>query len=176
MESGVGGATGIGLIEVFEVDGGASPSKLINISTRARVEAGDNLMIGGFIIEGSNSKTVLIRARGPAMSGAPFFLQGTLANPSIRLFSGQTAIAQNDDWQASDPLCGSMGFVCGGPNEITATGLDPCIPNPGQTTPPAGCREESVILITLPPGGYTAILSGLAGGTGVGLMEVFRVN
>ena len=176
MESGVGGGTGIGLMEVFEIDGGASSSKLINISTRGRVETGDNLMIGGFIVEGSSPKTVLIRARGPAMSGAPFLLPGTLANPSIRLFSGQTAIAQNDDWQTLDPLCGSMGFACGGATEITATGLHPCVPNPGQTTPPVGCTQESAILITLPPGGYTAMLSGVGGGTGVSLIEVFKIN
>ena len=176
IESGVGGATGVGLIEVFEVDGGASPSKLSNISTRARVETGGNVMIGGFIIEGSSSKTVLLRARGPSISGAPFFVPGTLANPFVQLFSGSTVIAQNNDWQVSDPLCESMGFVCGGPSQITATGLDPCTPNPGQTTPAAGCGEESAILITLPPGGYTAILSDLGGGTGVGLIEVFQLN
>jgi hypothetical protein len=176
IESGVGGATGVGLIEVFEVDGGASPAKLINISTRGRVDIGDNVMIGGFIIIGSSPQTVLLRARGPSMSGAPFFVPGTLANPSLQLFSGQTAIAQNNDWQTSDPLCGNMGFVCGGANEITATGLDPCVANPGQTTAPLGCGQESAILITLAPGGYTAILSGLGGGTGVGLIEVFKIN
>jgi len=110
------------------------------------------------------------------MSGAPFFVPGTLANPSLQLFSGQTAIAQNNDWQTSDPLCGNMGFVCGGANEITATGLDPCVANPGQTTAPLGCGQESAILITLAPGGYTAILSGLGGETGVGLIEVFKIN
>jgi hypothetical protein len=110
------------------------------------------------------------------MSGAPFFVPGTLANPSIRLFSGQTAIAQNDDWQITDPLCGSMGFACGGATEITATGLNPCVPNPGQTTPPPGCTQESAILISLPPGAYTAMLSGVGGGTGVGLIEVFKLN
>jgi len=176
IESGVGGATGVGLIEVFEVDGGASPAKLINISTRGRVDIGDNVMIGGFIIIGTSPQTVLLRARGPSMSGAPFFVPGTLANPSLQLFSGQTAIAQNNDWQTSDPLCGNMGFVCGGANEITATGLDPCVANPGQTTAPLGCGQESAILITLAPGGYTAILSGLGGGTGVGLIEVFKIN
>ena len=176
IESGVGGGTGIGLVEVFEVDGGASPSKLINISTRGRVETGNNVTIGGFIIGGSSAKTVLIRARGPSISGAPFFVPGTLANPSIRLFSGQTAIAQNDDWQTADPLCESMGFVCGGATEITATGSDPCVANPGQSTPPPGCAQESAILINLPPGAYTAMLSGVGGGTGVGLIEVFKLN
>jgi hypothetical protein len=164
MESGVGDGTGIGLIEVFEVDGGASPSKLVNISTRGRVETGDNVMIGGFIVEGSSPKTVLLRARGPSMSGAPFFVPGTLPDPTFRLFSGQTVIAFNDNWQERQP------------EEITATGLDPCQPNPGQATPPANCVLESAMLLSLPPGAYTAIVTGVGGGTGVGLVEVFKVN
>ena len=176
MESGVGGGTGIGLMELFEVDGGASPSKLINISTRGRVDTGDNVTISGFIIEGSSPKTVLLRARGPSMSGAPFFVPGALANPFIRLFSGQTVIAQNDDWQTSDPLCGNMGFACGGAHEMTTAGLDPCIANPGQPSPPPGCTQESAILINLPPGAYTVIVNGVGGGTGVGLIEVFQIN
>jgi hypothetical protein len=107
------------------------------------------------------------------MGGAPFNLPATLANPFIQLFSGQTVIAQNDNWQDA-PNC--TGFSCGGPTEIAATGLDPCQPNPGQTTPPPGCALESAMLITLPPGAYTAIVSGVGGVTGVGIVEVFEVN
>jgi subtilisin family serine protease len=173
IESGVGGGTGVGLMEVFEVDGGASPSKLTNISTRGRVGTADNVMIGGFTIEGSSTKTVLIRARGPSMGAAPFFLVGTLTNPFLQLFSGQTVIAQNDNWQDA-PNCN--GFSCGGATQITATGLDPCQPNPGQVVSPTGCAQESAVLITLPPGAYTAIVSGVGGGTGIGLVEVFDVN
>jgi hypothetical protein len=108
-----------------------------------------------------------------SMAGAPFFMPGTLANPFVQLFSGQTVIAQNDNWQDA-PSCD--GFVCGGATEIAATGLDPCQPNPGQTTSPSGCAQESAMLITLPPGAYTAIVSGVGGGTGVGLVEVFEVE
>jgi hypothetical protein len=164
IESGVGGATGIGLIEVFEVDGGASPSKLVNIATRGRVETGDNVMIGGFVVEGSSPKTVLLRARGPSMSGAPFFVPATLPDPTFQLFSGQTVIAFNDNWQERQP------------EEITATGLDPCQPNPGEVSPPVNCALESAMLLSLPPGGYTAIVTGAGGGIGVGLVEVFKVN
>jgi hypothetical protein len=164
IQSGVGGTSGIGLIEAFEVDGGASPSKLINISTRARTETGDNVMIGGFIIGGSSVKTVAIRARGPSMSGAPFFVPGTLANPFLRLFSGSTVIAFNDNWQDLQP------------EEVTAVGLGPCEPNPGQTIPPDNCAQESAIIVSLPPGGYTAIVTGVGGGTGVGLTEFFELN
>jgi hypothetical protein len=171
--SGVGGATGVGLIEIFEADG-ASSANLVNISTRGLVQTGDNVMIGGFILEGAAPKTVLVRARGPSMSGAPFFVPGTLANPLLQLYSGQTIIAQNNDWQDT-PSC-TGGFTCGGATEITATGLDPCLPNPGQAKSPPGCAQESAILISLPPGAYTAIVSGADGGTGVGLVEVFEVK
>ncbi len=152
-------------------------SRPTNISTRAQVQTGDKRMIGGFIIEGSVPKTVLIRGRGPSMGGAPFNITGTLANPMIRLYSSSAGayIAQNDNWQTSDPLCASSGYACGGVTEISATGLDPCRPNPGQTSAPPGCGNESAILITLPPGSYSAVVSGVNNGTGIGLVEVFEV-
>jgi hypothetical protein len=161
IQSGVGGVTGVGLFEAFEVDGGASSSKLINISTRARVEGGDGVMIGGFIIGGSSAKTVAIRARGPSMSGAPFFVPGTLANPFLRLFSGSTVIGFNDNWQDLQP------------EEITGAMLSPCDPNPGQAVAPDNCALESGMVVSLPPGGYTAIVTG---GIGVGLAEIFELD
>ena len=166
--------SGFGLIQADAVLA-VSPDGQTNISTRGPVRTGDNVMIGGFIIEGPIAKTVLIRARGPSMGGAPFFIPGTLANPFLRIFSESTAIAQNDDWQTTDPLCANMGFACGGPAEIAATGLDPCNPNPGQPSSPPGCAKEAAILITLPPGAYTAIETGV-GGIGIGLIEVFEVD
>jgi hypothetical protein len=112
-------------------------------------------MIGGFIIDGLTPLRVLVRSRGPSMGGAPFFVPGTLANPLLRLFSGQTVIAQNDNWQDS-PSC--SGFPCEGAAQIASTGFDPCQPNPGQAGAPPNCNLESAILITLPPGAYTAIV------------------
>jgi CSLREA domain-containing protein len=170
--TGADGGTGVGLVEVFEMDDSVG-FELSNISTRSFVQNGDNVMIGGLIIEGNTPATVLIRARGPSMSGAPFFVPGTLADPFLQLFSGQDVIAQNNNWQDA-PTC--TGFVCGNAAQIAATGLDPCQPNPGQTTSPPGCTQESAILITLPPGGYTAIISGVGGGTGVGLVEAFEIS
>jgi hypothetical protein len=170
--TGADGGTGVGIVEVFEAD--ANPlSELSNISTRSFVQSGADVMIGGVTIEGTVSATVLIRARGPSMSGAPFNVAGALANPFIQLYSESTVIAQNDNWQDA-PNC--TGFSCGGAAEITATGNDPCTPNPGQATAPPGCTLESALLITLPPGAYTAIVSGVGGGTGVGIVEVFEVN
>ncbi len=170
--TGFAGATGVGLVEVFEAEASLL-SELSNISTRGFVQSGANVMIGGVIIEGDTLATVLIRARGPSMSGAPFFVPGTLANPFMQIFSGQNVIAQNDNWQDA-PNCPDLS--CGGAAQITATGLDPCTPNPGQAASPPGCALESAMLITLPPGAYTAIVSGVGGGTGVGIVEVFEID
>jgi len=170
--TGANGQTGVALVEVFEADASVI-SELGNISTRGFVQSGDNVMIGGVIIDGSAPATVLLRARGSSMSGAPFFVPGTLANPFLQLFSGQTVIAQNDNWQ-DIPSCG--GLPCGGAAQIAVTGLDPCQPNPGQSASPPGCAQESAIFITLPPGAYTAIVSGVGGATGVGLVEVFELD
>jgi hypothetical protein len=169
--SGVGGGTGIGLVEVFDADDAAT-SQLVNLSTRGPVQTGANVMIGGFVIDGNAPKTVMLRGRGPTMSGAPFLVPGALANPSLRLFSGQAVIAQNDNWQ-DVPSC--AGLACGSAAQIVATGLDPCRPNPGQSSAPPGCTSESAILITLNPGAYTVHLTGI-GGTGVGLVEVFQLQ
>jgi hypothetical protein len=168
------GDTGVGLVEVFEIDGSANPSKLVNVSTRAVVQSQDQAMIGGVILTGPTSKTVLIRGRGPSMGGAPFDVTGTLANPYLQLFSGTTMIAQNDNWQ-DNAQCNS-GLSCGDAAQIKATGLDPCQPNPGQSVAPPGCDQEAVFLITLPAGAYTAILRGADGGGGVGLVEIFDLN
>jgi len=103
---------------------------------------------------------------------------GELLDPLVHLFSGPTVIAQNDNWQTTDALCGAPAVSCGGEAEIIATTLDLCqpIPLPGHPPTPTGCTQESAILVTLNPGIYTAQLSGVGGGTGVGLFEVFEVN
>ena len=120
-------------------------------------------MIGGFVIGGTLPMEVLIRAPGPSL--ANFGVPGVLANPFLRLFAGQTLIADNDDWQTPRlPLCLTSGHTCGSPSEIAATGLAPSNP------------QESAILITLTPGAYTAIVSGVGDTTGVGMVEVFEVQ
>ncbi|MBI3620738.1 MAG: SBBP repeat-containing protein [Nitrospirae bacterium] len=108
--------------------------------------------IAGFIITGTTPKTVYIKGQGPSMSGAPFNVPGTLANPYITIYSmaAGAVIASQDDWQTA-PTC-TTGFACSGP----PAGKDPCQPNPGQTVPPPGCTYEVGFQITLPPGAYTA--------------------
>ena len=144
--SGSGGGTGVGIVEVYELDHPEVP--LINISTRGQVLTGDNVMIGGFIIQGTTAQAVLIRAVGPNLVN--YGVTGVLANPMLQLYSGQTIIASNDNWQDATNA-----------SAIQATGLAPVN------------SLEAAILITLPPGAYTAIVSGAGGGTGVGIIEVF---
>ena len=149
--SGVAGAIGVGLIEVYEVD--HPEVALINISTRGKVQTGFDVMIGGFVILGSGSQTVVIRAVGPSL--ANYGVAGALANPQVQLVrsSDQVVIASNDDWASA-------------PNafDIQASGFAPANP------------LESAMLVTLQPGAYTAIVSGVGGGTGVGLVEVYKVQ
>ncbi len=165
---GVNNGTGVGIIEVFDPDTGSLP-KIVNISTRGLVLTGDSVMIGGFWIgAGSGQKSVLVRARGPSL--ADFGVAGAMANPTLELYSGATKIAENNDWQTTQALCGSPAVACGNAAEIQASGLDPC----SVTT--AGCTLDSAIHVTLPPGGYTAILKGVNNGTGVGIVEVFELS
>jgi hypothetical protein len=137
------------MVEVFEIDRADSP--LINISTRARVGTGDGVLIGGFVILGSTPQTVVVRARGPSL--APFGITNPLANPTLQLVrsSDQTTIATNNDWGSATNAAA-----------VQASGFAP------------SNELESAILITLEPGAYTAIVAGANGGTGVGIVEVFR--
>jgi DNA-binding beta-propeller fold protein YncE len=145
--TGVGNTTGIAIVEVFEIDNVANP--LVNISARGPVRTGDNVMIGGFIIQGDGPQTVLVRARGPSLT--QYGVPGALANPQLQLFRGQTPIAYNDNWVDA-------------PNKpaIEASPHAPEDPN------------ESAILVTLEPGAYSAIVTGVGGATGIAIVEVFR--
>jgi hypothetical protein len=128
--------------------------KALNISTRLRVQTGDNVLIGGFIITGSAPKTVAVRGIGPSLSA--FGVPDPLANPTLELrASNGTLIVQNDNWQ-DDPLQAA---------QLTALGLAPTDPH------------ESGLIATLNPNAsYTAVLSGSNGGTGVGLVEAYDTN
>src|SRR6187401_958087 len=108
-------------------------ARLVNISTRNQVLTGDNVLIGGFVIGGSVSKTIVVRARGPSM--VPTGVANPLLNPTLRLYSGQTQIAENDDYGTASNAA-----------QLQASGFAP---------PDAA---ESAIFITLAPGPYTAIV------------------
>ena len=126
------------------------PSQLLNISTRMRVLTGDQVLIAGFIITGTDPKTVIIRGIGPSLTGVGV----TLSDPTLELHQGST-VTTNDNWKINDQTGQSQEA------DIRAT-----------TIPPTN-DLESAIVATLTPGNYTAILAGKNGGTGVGLVEVY---
>src|SRR5207244_2535027 len=147
--------------EVYDLSPGAA-SILSNISTRGFVQTGNNVMIGGFIIGGSGSKTVIVRAIGPELSAPPFNIPNALANPTLELHNGAGAlIASNDNWQTT---------IIGG--IITASQVS-AIQNSGHAPTQA---SESAIIATLQPGNYTAIVRGVNNITGVALVEVYDLQ
>ncbi|OGO12505.1 MAG: hypothetical protein A2Y53_01860 [Chloroflexi bacterium RBG_16_47_49] len=172
---GVNNVTGKGIVEVYDPDMN-SLTNLGGISTRGKVLTGTDIMVGGFIIGGgSSSKKVLIRGRGPSMSGAPYNFTGTLSNPELEIYSGPTLFATVDDWQSGAAMCNAPAISCGTPSQLETALVDPCQPNIGQTTAPPGCTQESAMFITLPPGAYTAKLKGVNDDTGIGIFEVYEL-
>ena len=154
---GVNSTTGVALVEVYDLAPGAS-SSLGNVSTRSFVQTGSNVMIGGFIVQGSGPKRVIIRAIGPELT--QFGIPNALANPILELHNGTGAlIATNDDWQTT---------ILGG--IITSSQVSD-IQNSGHAPTAA---SESAIVANLQPGNYTAIVRGVTNTTGVALVEAVR--
>lgn len=146
--SGKGATTGIGLVEVYDLDP-TTDSKLANISTRGFVNKGDDVLIGGTIVLGSGTTTVLFRAIGPSLGGVANALQ----DPTLELHDAQGAIiATNDNWQDSQA------------DDVRAT-----------TIPPSDPREAAIVR-QLSPGAYTAVVRGKNDTTGVALVEAYQLN
>src|SRR5206468_11693307 len=156
---GVNNTTGVALVEVYDLSPGAN-SSLGNISTRSFVQTGEHVMIGGFIVQGSGRKRVIIRAIGPELT--QFGIADALANPRLELHNRTgTLIASNDNWQTT---------VLGG---IITNNQVSDIQNSGHAPTVA---SESAIIADLQPGNYTAILHGVSNTTGVALVEVYDLN
>jgi hypothetical protein len=150
--SGKGGATGVGLVEVYDLAGTAT-SQLANISSRGFVETGDNALIGGFIaggLEGGRPAKVVIRALGPSLSDQG--VTGAVADPTLELIDANgSTVRANDDWRADQLI------------ELEALGIQPAH------------DAEAALIATLPSGNYTAVVRGSGDTTGVGLVEVYNV-
>jgi len=156
--SGESGDTGVALAEVYDATPAgsytATTPRIVNISARVQVGTGGNILIAGFAIGGSTSRTVLVRASGPAL--VPFGVTGTLPDPQLQLYSGSTVIESNSGWAGNSELSQSAAAVGAF----------------GWSSPTS---NDSAILVTLPPGAYTAQVSGASGDTGVALVEVYEV-
>ena len=158
---GVNDTAGVSLVEVYDLSAN-SASLLGNISTRSFVQTGDNVMIGGFIVQGTGAKRVIVRAIGPELGAPPYNIPNALANPTLELHNGTGAlIAANDNWRTT---------IIGG--IITASQVRDIF-NSGYA-PRDG--RESAIIAELPPGNYTAIVRGVNDTIGVGLVEVYDLQ
>jgi sugar lactone lactonase YvrE len=149
--AGKNNTTGIGLVEVYDIATGVF-AELANVSTRGFVGTGQAVMIGGFVSGGGNGSTeILVRGLGPTL--AQLGVPNALGNPLVTLVNSQgNVVATNDNWKNTQQAA------------IQATGLAP--PN----------NLEAAILATVTAGSYTAILQGSNGGTGIGLVEVYKLR
>ena len=141
---------GIGLIELFDPAPG-EPANAVNLSTRGRVQTGDNVMIAGMIIGGNSNQRVIVRAIGPSLTALG--VAGALQNPTLELVNAAgSTIGSNDNWRSDQQA------------EISASGLAP------------ENDAEAALIRTLAPGAYTAIVRGAGNTIGVGLVEVYRLG
>jgi hypothetical protein len=128
------------------------PGHLLNISTRARIGVGDDVVVCGFVITGESSRKVLVRVLGPSLR--QFGVADAVADPAMQVMpvGGNTSIAANDNWRDGDAAA------------VTATGLAPYDP------------LDCALILDLAPGAYTALISGRNGGTGIALAEVYDLD
>jgi hypothetical protein len=148
-------ATFNGEQDVYYVRVAPLASRMLNISTRARVLTSDRVLIAGFVVDGTVPKQVIIRGLGPSLTSAG--VTGVLSNPTLELHRGATTLATNDNWKTRSDGASQQ-------TQVEATGLAPTN------------NFESAIVTTLSPGPYTAILRGVANLTGTGLVEVYDLN
>jgi len=154
--TGVGATTGIGLVEVYETNT-SDPAQLINISTRGEVGTGGDILIAGFVVQGTEAATVLIRAVGPTL--ANFNVTGFLASPELTVFdSSGNQIASNTGWETGTD-----------PAQITSVGA-----SVGAFALNAGSLDSALVL-TLQPGAYSVQVAGANATTGIALAEVYQV-
>lgn len=154
--SGTGGGTGTVIAELYDstpfVNLTATSPRLVNVSVLKHLGTG---LTAGFVIDGSGSKRVLIRAVGPTIGTPPFNVGGVVADPQLTLYSGPSIIGSNDNW--------------GGGVELTAA-----FAQVGAFALPAASRDAA-LLVTLQPGAYTVQAGGVGGTTGVAIVEVYEV-
>jgi hypothetical protein len=136
----------------------SNPGLATSISTRAFVGTGDNILIGGFFVVGSTSRTVLVQGLGPALG--QFGVTGFLAHPTLSIHQTQNGsdvtLYSNTGWGSSQVLLNAAASVFASP-----------------TLPPGS--PDSELLLTLPPGGYSAEVSGADGGSGVALCAIYEL-
>jgi hypothetical protein len=161
--TGSSGDTGVALAELYDATPESSITlaspRLVNLSARAQVGTGGNVLIAGFVIGGTTAKTVLVRGTGPSLGA--FGVTGALPDPLLQLYQGNangssTLVASNAGWGGDAQIASTAASVGAFAWSVLGT-------------------ADSALLVTLPPGAYTAELSGASGDTGIGLIEVYEV-
>ncbi len=160
-------SSGVIILEAYDTDTPLDPAlKLANLASRGFVGTGGDVIIAGFLVSGPGPKTFLIRAIGPTLLQAPFNLAGALRDPYLKIFRGATLLRELDDWDSPASAQASLRAAAA---RVGAFALR----ETRGTSPSTGL--DAVMLITLPPGNYTAQMSGLDEGTGIGLIEVYEM-
>ena len=158
------GGDGVALVEVYDADSTQAGTQLVNLSTRGFVDTGDGVLVAGFVVTGDAQKRILVRGVGPAL--AAFGVTDALGDSQLKIYSGNTLIAQNDDW-ATPQSVGANAAATGAEIAAAASAT-------GAFNLPAGSKDAAV-LVTLGPGAYSVVVSGAGGATGAGLVEVYEV-
>ena len=148
--------SGIALAEVYDEEAITAPVRLINVSTRGFVGTGEQALVPGFVIGGPAPKLLLIRAVGPGL--APFGVPALLADPqlSVAPLGKDFTVAANDNWGDHPELIAAFAQA-------------------GAFALPSGSRDAAVV-VRLPPGGYTVVVSGVSATTGTALVEIYDLD
>lgn len=165
--SGKASATGVALVEIYDVDSVAAydTERMLNISTRSQVNTGDGILIGGFVVNGSTPKKVLVRGIGPGLISQGIAAAEALADPVLQVVRYDTVaktwtvVRENDNWE----LGNDATLVSDAAAKVGAFPL-------------TSGSKDAVILMNLPPGIYSAKLSGNNNTTGIGMIEVYEVQ
>lgn len=159
------GTNGVALAEVYDT-GSDSSTRLVNISSRATANTGEVVLIGGFVINGSTSKRVLIRGVGPTLSN--YGVGASMADPALNLYNGSnTLIAQNDNW-------GTPVTVTSGQPGASAGDIAAAAAQAGGFAFASGSADAAII-VTLPPGTYSAQVRSATGTSGTALVEIYEL-
>ena len=149
-----GGDGGTALVELYEISGEKTTGRLTNLSIRANIRSGGDSIVMGFVLGGESASQLLVRAVGPEL--ATFGVVGSLTNPTINLYRGGELLAKNDDWGTSSVATLSV-------TKGQAVGAFPLTQN----------SRDAAVVLTLPPGAYTAVVNGGNADTGIVLAEVY---
>lgn len=158
--TGVGGAAGNALVEIYDLAPTNLAQRISNLSTRAFAGRGEDTLIGGMIVAGAVPKRMLVRAVGPGL--AQFGVGGALLRPSLTVFEGSRAVAQNSNWNTG-PDAAAITVAS------AESGAFPLAPAA------ATANSDAALLLNLAPGNYTAQVTGSDGSTGVALLEIYEL-